>query len=129
MVLCGAARLCFILSKCKIITLDVFRNIHTFLSSFRKTAEEKGFGNAGHRRLKVGVVDRKLVCNAVLSVSVSPVIGVAGLAGRSGSSCGRSATQDRVFAAARNLGKRAARSGKNHGMKTTGLKWTEKAPA
>lgn len=74
-------------------------------------------------------MDRKLVCNAVLSGKAPPVVGVAGLSGRLGSSRGRSATHDRVSVAARSLGKSAPRSRRNHGMKTTGYKWIEKAPA
>lgn len=52
--MCGAAQYSFILSNCKIITLDVFCNIHTFSSLLREAAEKEGFGNAGHRRLKMG---------------------------------------------------------------------------
>jgi hypothetical protein len=74
-------------------------------------------------------VDRKLVCNAILSGKVSLVVGVAALAGLLGLSCDLTDTHDRVFAAALSLDKPTARSGKNHGMKTTGYKWIEKAPA
>jgi hypothetical protein len=130
-ILCGAARFRFILSNRKIITLDVFCNIHTFLSSRREAAEKgKGSGTPVIAGGKWGSLDRKLVCTAVHSGNVSPLVGVAALTGRSGSLCGRPAMHDPVFEPLRRLGGPAAHSRKNHGiLKATRRKWIEKAPA